>query len=172
MGNLFSVIYMQYMWLQAQLFVLHFHTFQIILNKFCVMQWHNYILYMSVQRHRVTLQWRHNGRDGVSNHQPRDWLLNRLFRRRSKKTSKLRVTGLCAGNSPHKCPVTRKMFSFDDVIMNICDICCVIYGWFMALTLIYIKLPSIYEGWWAFYWSKRILIANLTCFSNHYSDER
>ena len=27
-------------------------------------------------------------------------LLNHLFRRRSKKTSKLRVTGLCAGNSP------------------------------------------------------------------------
>ena len=50
-------------------------------------------------RHR-TLQWRHNGRDGVSNHQPHPCLLNRLFRRRSKKTSKLRVTGLCAGNSP------------------------------------------------------------------------
>ena len=32
--------------------------------------------------------------------QPHDCLLNRLFRRRSKKTSKLRVTGLCAGNSP------------------------------------------------------------------------
>ena len=47
-----------------------------------------------------SLQWRHNGRDGVSNHQPHDCLLNRLFRRRSKKTSKLRVTGLCAGNSP------------------------------------------------------------------------
>ena len=46
------------------------------------------------------LQWRHNGRDGVSNHQPHDCLLNRLFRRRSKKTSKLRVAGLCAGNSP------------------------------------------------------------------------
>ena len=45
------------------------------------------------------LQWRHNGRDSVSNHQPHDCLLNRLFRRRSKKTSKLRVTGLCAGNS-------------------------------------------------------------------------
>ena len=29
-----------------------------------------------------------------------DCLLNRSFRRRSKKTSKLRVTGLCAGNSP------------------------------------------------------------------------
>ena len=49
-------------------------------------------------------------------------LLNRLFGCRSKKTSKLRVTGLCAGNSPvnspHKWPVTRKMFPFDDVIMT------------------------------------------------------
>ena len=41
----------------------------------------------------------HNERDGVSNHQPHDCLLNRLFRRRSKKTSKFRVTGLCVGNS-------------------------------------------------------------------------
>ena len=48
----------------------------------------------------TALQWRHNGHDGVSSHQPHDCLLSRLFRRRSKKTSKLRVTGLCAGNSP------------------------------------------------------------------------
>ena len=47
-----------------------------------------------------SLQWRHNGRDGVSNHQPHDCLLNCLFRRRSKIKSKLRVTDLCAGNSP------------------------------------------------------------------------
>ena len=47
-----------------------------------------------------TLQWRHNELAGVSIHQPHDCLLNRLFTRRSKKTSKLRVTGLCAGNSP------------------------------------------------------------------------
>ena len=46
-----------------------------------------------------TLQWRHNEHDGVSNHQPYDRLLNPLFRRRSEKTSKLRVTGLCVGNS-------------------------------------------------------------------------
>ena len=46
------------------------------------------------------LQWRHNERESVSNHQTHDCLLNRLFRRRSKKTSKLRVTDLCAGNSP------------------------------------------------------------------------
>ena len=47
-----------------------------------------------------TLQWRHNERDGVSNHQPHDWIPNRLFKRRSKKISKPRVTGLCEGNSP------------------------------------------------------------------------
>ena len=50
--------------------------------------------------HHCTLQWRHNGHGSVSNHQPYDCLLNRLFRHRSKKTSKLRVTGLCVGNSP------------------------------------------------------------------------
>ena len=46
------------------------------------------------------LRWRHNDGDSVSNHQPRDCLLNCLFGRTSKKTSKLRVTGLCVGNSP------------------------------------------------------------------------
>ena len=57
---------------------------------------------------RMTLQWRNYGHDGVSNHQPQQCLLNRSFGRRSKKTSKLRVTGLCVGkslgpvNSPHK----------------------------------------------------------------------
>ena len=70
-----------------------------------------------------SLQWRHNEHDGVLNHQPYDCSLNRLFRRRSKRTSKLRGTGLCAVNSPgwvnspHKWPVTRTMFPFDDVIM-------------------------------------------------------
>ena len=47
-----------------------------------------------------SLRWRHNGRDGVSNHQPHDCLLKRLFRRRLKKTSKFRVTGLSEGSSP------------------------------------------------------------------------
>ena len=51
--------------------------------------------------YKVTpLQWRHNGRDSVSNRQPHDCLLIRLFRRKSNKTSKPRVTVLCAGNSP------------------------------------------------------------------------
>ena len=59
----------------------------------CVLCWPDHI-------NLCPLRWRHNGRDSVSNHQPYDCLLNRLFRRRWKKTSKLRVTGLCAGNSP------------------------------------------------------------------------
>ena len=81
---------------------------------------------MTSWRHLISLSlhWRHNDQDGVSNHQPHGCLLNRLFRRRSQKTSKLRATALCAGNSPgpvnspHKGPVTRKMFPFDDVIMH------------------------------------------------------
>ena len=46
------------------------------------------------------LLWRHNGRNAVSNDQLHDCLVGRLFRRRSKKTSKLCITGLWAGNSP------------------------------------------------------------------------
>ena len=48
----------------------------------------------------ISLQWCHNERDSISNHQPHDCLFNCLFRYRSKKTSKLLATGLCAGNSP------------------------------------------------------------------------
>ena len=46
------------------------------------------------------LQWRHYERNGVSNHRRLDCLLSRLFRHRSKKTSKLRVPGLSEGKSP------------------------------------------------------------------------
>ena len=58
-------------------------------NIYCLMT-----IYISI--YQYILEWRHNGRDDVSNHQPHQCLLNRLFRRRSKKTPKLRVTGLCA----------------------------------------------------------------------------
>ena len=60
----------------------------------------------------LTLQWRHNGRDSISNHQPHDCSLNCLFRRRSKKTSKLRITGLCAGNSPGTGEFPAQMVSY------------------------------------------------------------
>ena len=73
----------------------------------------------------IPLPWRHNDHDGVSNRQPHDCLLNRLFRRRSKKhrnsASLAFVWGIHRGPviSPHKWPVTRKMFPFDDVIMHL-----------------------------------------------------
>ena len=60
----------------------------------------------------TSLRWRHNDHAGVSNHQPHGCLLNRLFRRKSKKTSKLRVTGLCAGNSPWTGEFPAQMASF------------------------------------------------------------
>ena len=69
-------------------------------------------------------QWRHNGRDGVSNHHPH-CLLNRLSsahqRKHHSSTSLAFVRGIHRWrmNSPHKKPVTRKMFAFDDVIMTV-----------------------------------------------------
>ena len=65
----------------------------------------NLYVYLFLSLHR-----RHNDYGGVSNHQPHGCLLNRLFRHRSKKTSKLRATGRWG-------PVTRKLVPFDDVIM-------------------------------------------------------
>ena len=73
---------------------------------------------------RITLLWRHNGCDSVSNHQPHDCLLNGLFGRRSKKhessASLAFVRGSHRGpvNSPHKWSATQKRFPFYDVIMR------------------------------------------------------
>ena len=89
--------------------------------------WPNYILRKRSDWDQCfcasSLRWRHNGHDGVSNHQPHHCLLNRLFGCRSKKhqssASLAFVRGIHRGpvNFPHKWPVTRKMFPFDDVIM-------------------------------------------------------
>ena len=67
--------------------------------------WFHYIKRMSdicllLYTKSSTLQWRHNERRRVSNHQFLECLLNRLFRRRSKKTPKFSVNGLCEGNLP------------------------------------------------------------------------
>ena len=101
----------------------------------------------------TSLQWRHNERDSVSNHQPRDCLLNRLFRRRSKKTSKLRVTSFCTGihgwpvNSPHKGPVTRKRFPFDDVIIIIlCRVAASDWSWLVVYD-IFLQTSAIVIFW-------------------------
>ena len=106
----------------------------------------------SVKRMNISVS--HNGHDGVSNHQPHHCLLSRLFRSRSKKTSKLRVTGRWPVNSPHKWPVTRKMFPFDDVIMNFAcsshDIlglrenhhASVVWNWYHWVAIAYLYQPS------------------------------
>ena len=47
-----------------------------------------------------SLQWRHNERDGISNHRRLHCWFNCWFRCRSEKTSKHRGNGLCEGNSP------------------------------------------------------------------------
>ena len=89
----------------------------------------------------MPLQRRHNRLDSVPNRQPYDCLLNRLFRRWSKKTSKLAslafVRGIHRGpvNSPHKWPVTRKMFLFDDVMWVIITFI-VSWSWFLWLILV------------------------------------
>ena len=60
----------------------------------------------------------------ISNHQPHDCLLNSLFRRKSKETPKLHVTGLCEGNSlvtgefPAQRASNAENVSFDDIIMD------------------------------------------------------
>ena len=43
-----------------------------------------FIYFGAYHKYVHTLQWRHNGRDGVSNHQHHDCLLNRLFGHRSE----------------------------------------------------------------------------------------
>ena len=71
------------------------------------------------------LQWRHNGHGVVSNHQPPDCLLNRLFSADQIKHQSSASLAFVRGihrwpvNSSHKRPVTRKMFPFDDVIMDL-----------------------------------------------------
>ena len=70
------------------------------------------------EANNAALQWRHNGCDSVSNHQSHDCLLNRLFRPRSKKTSKLRVTGLCAGNSPGTSEFPAQMANYAENVSN------------------------------------------------------
>ena len=69
------------------------------------------------------ITWRHNEAIAYQVTGISIFLLNRLFRRKSKKTSKLSVTCLCEGESPvtdefpAQRPVTRKMLPSEDVIM-------------------------------------------------------
>ena len=71
----------------------------------------------------ISLQWRHNEGDGVSNHQTHDSLLAIYSGADQRKHQSSASRALCVGihrwpvNSPHKGSVARKMFPFDDVII-------------------------------------------------------
>ena len=57
------------------------------------------LAYLLIGMFEKLLHWRHNECDVVSNHHHLDCLLDRFFKRRLKETSKLRLTGLCEGNT-------------------------------------------------------------------------
>ena len=87
------------------------------MKKFELWRW------VQIKARALTLQWRHNGRDYVSNHRRLDCLLNRLSRRRSKEHQSSASLAFVRGihrwpvKTPHGGPMTRKIFPFDDVIM-------------------------------------------------------
>ena len=67
---------------------------------------------------RYPIQWRHNERDGVSNHRRLDCSGSHQIKHQiSASLAFVRGIHRWPVNSPHKGPVTRKMFPFDDVIM-------------------------------------------------------
>ena len=71
-------------------------------------------------RNHITQQWRHNWRDSVSNHQPHSIVYPDADKRKHQSYALLAsLQGIHRSpvNSPHKWPVTRKMFPFDGVIM-------------------------------------------------------
>ena len=76
----------------------NFSAYALELLQFCTKPsiYHYYL----IMTFRKSLQWCHNECNGLSNYRHLDCLLNRLFRCRSEKTSKLRITGLCEGNPP------------------------------------------------------------------------
>ena len=55
---------------------------------------------LSIRKLHRPLQWRHNGHDGVSYHQPHHCLLNRLFSADQRKYQSSASLAFCDGNSP------------------------------------------------------------------------
>ena len=74
----------------------------------------------------IALQWRHNGRDGVSNHQPHDCLLSRLFKAQIKENTKVprhwplwgELKVILTDQFPAQRVSNAEMVPSDDVIME------------------------------------------------------
>ena len=99
--------------------------------------------------HLWSLQWRHNERDDVSNYRRLDCVLNRLFRLRSQKTSKLRVTGLCEGNLPvtGEFPTQRASNAENVSIWWRHHVAALLLRWQQAAAWLPISLSSTYSAW-------------------------
>ena len=73
----------------------------------------------------ISLQWRHNERDGVLNNRRLDYLLNLFSGADQRKHQSFASLTLVRGihrwpvDSPHKGPATQKIFPYDDVIVNV-----------------------------------------------------
>ena len=101
-----------------------------------------------------SLQWRHNWCDCVLNHQPHDRYSivysDADQRKHQSSASLVFVRGIHRGpvNSPHKCPVTRKMFPFDDVIMwrHMGPVSMYRYGDSHYKDKTVVRLPYLYNG--------------------------
>ena len=95
------------------------------------------------------LRRRHNERDAVSYQQPHDCLLNRLFRHWWTTTSRLRITGLCEGNSP-----------FDDVCCRRHNACSEYICYSKSYWVAQIEKVKIVSTW---NWSAKYYIKCLPC---------
>ena len=105
----------------------------------------------------LSLQWRHNWRGGVSNHRRLDRVLNRLFKRRSKTTPKLRAIGLCDGNSLVTCDFPAQRASNAEHIF----IWWRHHGYELELILQHIKLITPYHwynAWISYNWQREYLV--------------
>ena len=69
----------------------------------------------------ITLQWRHNERDGVSNHRYLDCFLNRLLAAYQRKHQSSASLDFVRGIQRWPVDSLHKMFPFEDVIMCVYD---------------------------------------------------
>ena len=69
-------------------------------NKIPITQWDHGTYTVHTIKISSSLQWRHNGRHGVANHQQLDGLFNYLLWSTSKKHRSSGLLALCEGNSP------------------------------------------------------------------------
>ena len=109
----------------------------------------------------IPLQWRHDERDGVSDHQPHHCLLNRLFKYQSSASPAIvQKIHRSPMNPLHKWPVTRNVFPFDEVIMQRVSL-----PW--NFSTMYIYVYQLIVDWWNYecyqviLWSNQVSVASM-----------